>query len=91
MLQHLDTGCNHGSVKSKLQNGEILVTGNQWPIFLYTDFTPSSVNKVVKATRSGNAQIHGMTQVTKASISYVATQVCSLISIDSALATAQCN
>ena len=27
------------SVKSKLWNGEILVTGDQWPIFLYADFT----------------------------------------------------
>ena len=27
-----------GSVKSKLRNGEILVTGDQWPIFLYTNF-----------------------------------------------------
>ena len=26
------------SVRSKLQNGEVLVTGNQWPIFLYADF-----------------------------------------------------
>ena len=37
--------------------------------------SPSSVNKVVKATRSGNARIHGMTQVTSLSIAYVATQV----------------
>ena len=27
-----------GSIKSKLQNGEILAASNQWPIFLYTDF-----------------------------------------------------
>ena len=27
-----------GSIKSKLRNGEILVAGDQWPIFLYTDF-----------------------------------------------------
>ena len=27
-----------GSVKSKLRNGEILVTGDQWPIFLYANF-----------------------------------------------------
>jgi hypothetical protein len=38
--------------------------------------SPSSVNKGPKATRSGNAHIHGMTQVTPASIAYVATQVC---------------
>ena len=35
----------------------------------------SSVEKDVKATRSGNARIHGMTQVTAASLVYVATQV----------------
>jgi hypothetical protein len=37
--------------------------------------SPSSVNKEVKATRSGNARIHGMTRVTRASLAYVATQV----------------
>jgi len=38
--------------------------------------SPSSVEKEVKATRSGNARIHGMTRVTPASLAYVATQVC---------------
>ena len=37
--------------------------------------SPSSVDKEVKATRSGNARIHGMTRVTPASLAYVATQV----------------
>ena len=37
--------------------------------------SPSSVEKENKATRSGNARIHGMTRVTIASIAYVATQV----------------
>ena len=37
--------------------------------------SPSSVDKVVKATRSGNARIHGMTQVTSPFIVYIATQV----------------
>jgi hypothetical protein len=37
--------------------------------------SPSSVEKEVKATRSGNARIHGMTRVTTASLAYVATQV----------------
>jgi len=37
--------------------------------------SPSSVEKEPKATRSGNARIHGMTQVTAASIAYIATQV----------------
>ena len=37
--------------------------------------SPSSVDKVTKATRSGNTQIHGMTTVSPASIAYIATQV----------------
>ncbi|KAF8338542.1 hypothetical protein F5887DRAFT_1077745 [Amanita rubescens] len=36
--------------------------------------SPSSVEKENKATRSGNARIHGMTRVTTASLAYVATQ-----------------
>ncbi|KAF8834204.1 hypothetical protein BDN67DRAFT_915407 [Paxillus ammoniavirescens] len=35
----------------------------------------SSVDQEPKATRSGNARIHGMRSVTKASVAYVATQV----------------
>jgi len=37
--------------------------------------SPSSVNNVSKARRSGNAKIHGMKRVTPASIAYIATQV----------------
>jgi hypothetical protein len=37
--------------------------------------SPSSVDQEPKATRSGNAQIHGMTKVTPALIANVATQV----------------
>jgi hypothetical protein len=37
--------------------------------------SPSSVEKGPRATRSGNARIHGMTSVTPASIAYIATQV----------------
>jgi len=37
--------------------------------------SPSSVEKEVKATRSGNAWIYGMKWVTMASLAYVATQV----------------
>ncbi|KAG1764151.1 hypothetical protein EDD22DRAFT_979141 [Suillus occidentalis] len=37
--------------------------------------SPSSVEKEPKATRSGNARLHGMICVTIASISYIATQV----------------
>ena len=33
------------------------------------------MEKEVKATRSGNARIHGMTHVTTASLAYIATQV----------------
>lgn len=40
--------------------------------------SPSSVDKEAKATRSGNARIHGMTRVTPASLAYVATQVSSV-------------
>ncbi|KJA12894.1 hypothetical protein HYPSUDRAFT_107432, partial [Hypholoma sublateritium FD-334 SS-4] len=36
--------------------------------------SPSSVDREAKATRSGNARIHGMTNVTCASIAYAATQ-----------------
>jgi hypothetical protein len=104
-------------VRKKLANGEIVVSGDQWPLLLYEDqkydpdepweglfrckllvwvsfvlshdsfllrseqaykyiFTsPTSVEKEVKATRSGNARLHGMTRVTTASLAYVATQV----------------
>ncbi|KAG2131107.1 hypothetical protein BD769DRAFT_1627812 [Suillus cothurnatus] len=87
--------------KTKLQSGEIIVTGDQWPLFLYTDYrydpedpwnglfqsallvcaykhvftSPSSVDREPKATRSGNARIHGMTRVTLPSVAYIATQV----------------
>jgi len=36
--------------------------------------SPSSVEREAKATRSGNARIHGMSRVTSASIAYAATQ-----------------
>ncbi|KAG2758156.1 hypothetical protein P692DRAFT_201835498 [Suillus brevipes Sb2] len=36
--------------------------------------SPSSVNREPKATRSGNARLHGMNCVTMASIAYIATQ-----------------
>ncbi|OBZ68469.1 hypothetical protein A0H81_11672, partial [Grifola frondosa] len=41
--------------------------------FVFT--SPSSVDQEPKATRSGNARIHGMHAMTKASIAYIATQV----------------
>lgn len=108
------------SVRAQLASGELVVSGDQWPLLVYEKgvydpqepwdglfrnqllvwasctnsfltricclfwseqaykhiFTsPSSVEKEVKATRSGNARIHGMTRVTTASLAYVATQV----------------
>ncbi|KJA29576.1 hypothetical protein HYPSUDRAFT_119569, partial [Hypholoma sublateritium FD-334 SS-4] len=87
-------------IKDKLRSSELSVSGDQWPIFLYSSYTydemdpwegllrsailvkafkhiftsPSSVCREAKATRSGNARIHGMTSVTRASIAYAATQ-----------------
>lgn len=40
--------------------------------------SPSSAEQEAKATRSGNARIHGMTRVTYGSLAYTATQVCFL-------------
>jgi len=37
--------------------------------------SPSSIEKEVKATKSGNARIHGMKWVTMASLAYIVTQV----------------
>lgn len=107
-------------IQEKLRSGELSVSGDQWPIFLYRSYkfygndpwkgllqssilvkvsqfslekldsfysyllwktfkhiftSPSSVERKAKATRSGNARIHGMSSVTLASIVYAATQV----------------
>ncbi|KAG1789484.1 uncharacterized protein HD556DRAFT_1433656 [Suillus plorans] len=78
--------------RENLRSGEMLVCGDQWPIFLYAHHTFDAddpwcgllrshllaykhVDKEPKATRSGNARLHGMNSVTIASIAYVATQV----------------
>ena len=103
--------------RTKLMNGQIHVAGDQWPVFLYANYTydledpwngllwssllisvslhnsivilfnhhdqafkhiftsPSSVDQEPKATCSGNAHLHRMRSITKASIAYVATQV----------------
>ncbi|KAG2092933.1 uncharacterized protein F5147DRAFT_747980 [Suillus discolor] len=92
---------NDTETKQQLQSGEIAVSGDQWPHFLYANETydpddpwngllrsrllinafrhvftsPSSVEKEPKATRAGNARIHGMTAVTIPSVAYIATQV----------------
>ena len=105
-------------IKEKLRSGELVTTGDEWPLFLYQGYvydpddpwrglfrssllvkvrlclpplvpsfasilqafkyiftSPSSVEKEPKATRSGNACIHGMVCVLLPSIAYIATQV----------------
>jgi hypothetical protein len=45
--------------------------------FKHVFTSPSSVDEdEPKATRSGNAHIHGMVSVSKASLAYISTQVC---------------
>jgi hypothetical protein len=56
-----------------LSHDSYLLRGEQAYKYIFT--SPSSVEKEVKATRSGNARLHGMTRVTTASLAYVATQV----------------
>ncbi|KAG1895210.1 uncharacterized protein F5891DRAFT_984417 [Suillus fuscotomentosus] len=53
-----------------LLKSEILICG-----FKHVFTSPSSVEKEPKATRSGNAYLHGMKSVTKGSLAYIATQV----------------
>ena len=48
---------------------------DQQQAYKHVFMSPSSVDQEPKATRSGNARIHGMRSVTKASLAYVATQV----------------
>ncbi|KAH6916506.1 hypothetical protein BKA70DRAFT_1368536 [Coprinopsis sp. MPI-PUGE-AT-0042] len=89
------------ATRDGLRAGTIVVAGDDWPFFVYENYTfdstdvwkglfrstllvwafkhiftsPSSVDREPRATRSGNARIHGMTQVTVPSLAYVATQV----------------
>ncbi|KAG1865676.1 hypothetical protein C8R48DRAFT_747709 [Suillus tomentosus] len=53
-----------------LLRSDILICG-----FKHVFTSPSSVEKEPKATRSGNAYLHGMKFVTKGSLAYIATQV----------------
>ncbi|KAH9949893.1 hypothetical protein B0H21DRAFT_687616, partial [Amylocystis lapponica] len=53
-----------------LLRGKLLVTA-----FKHIFTSPTSVDDGSRATRAGNARIHGMTSVTPGSIAYVATQV----------------
>ncbi|KAG2059901.1 hypothetical protein BDR06DRAFT_873106 [Suillus hirtellus] len=57
-----------------LLKSEILVYS-----FKHVFTSPSSVDKELKATRSGNAYLHGMKSVTKGSVAYIATQACTKI------------
>ncbi|KAG0697117.1 hypothetical protein DFH29DRAFT_984409 [Suillus ampliporus] len=82
---------NDPQTKENLRSGEMLVCGDQWPIFYpwcgllrsrllvcaykHVFTSPSSVEREPKATRSGNARLHGMNSVTIASVAYIATQV----------------
>lgn len=52
-----------------------LIESNDSQAFKHVFTSPSSVDKEPKATRSGNARIHGMRSVTAGSIAYIATQV----------------
>ncbi|KAG1869689.1 hypothetical protein C8R48DRAFT_597520 [Suillus tomentosus] len=53
-----------------LLRSEILIFG-----FKHVFTSPSLVDREPKATRSGNAYLHGMKSVTKGSLAYIATQV----------------
>jgi hypothetical protein len=54
--------------------------------FKHVFTSPSSVEfDEPKATRSGNARIHGMTSVTPASVAYIATQVSPSAALDNRL------
>ena len=62
-----------GELYPFVRNLYILTLSGQAFKHIFT--SPSSVEKEVKATRSGNARLHGMTHVTTASLAYIATQV----------------
>ena len=60
----------------KLRIGSKFLAQLESQAYKHVFTSPSSVDREPKATRSGNARIHGMTQVTLPSIAYIATQVC---------------
>ncbi|KAG1880677.1 hypothetical protein C8R48DRAFT_744863 [Suillus tomentosus] len=77
---------NDLQTKADLQSGEMLVCGDQWPIFLYAHQTYDPNDLWCGLLRSRllvsaykhiftNAHLHGMNSVTIASIAYIATQV----------------
>ncbi|KAF7966160.1 hypothetical protein HWV62_39766 [Athelia sp. TMB] len=62
--------CDPGDLWTGLFRSSLLIRAYK---FIFT--SPSSAEKESKATRSGNARIHGMNEVTLPSIAYIATQV----------------
>jgi hypothetical protein len=72
----------HGLLRSTIllkvmysSNSSCTTNSGHSQTFKHIFTSPSSVEREAKATRSGNARIHGMTHVTPASIAYAATQV----------------
>ncbi|KAJ3517391.1 hypothetical protein NMY22_g13977 [Coprinellus aureogranulatus] len=70
ILLYADLKCNEEDMWDGLLKGRILVQA-----FKHIFTSPSSVDGDTRATRSGNAQIHGMKRVTAPSIAYIATLV----------------
>ncbi|KAG1843452.1 hypothetical protein DFJ58DRAFT_717779 [Suillus subalutaceus] len=69
---------SNAETKQSLESSETAVCGDQWPMFIYAGYevfkhiftSPSLVNREPKATRSGNAYLHGMKCVTRGSLAY---------------------
>lgn len=78
MLKIRGVGCSEVAYLYRyvLSISEVIkVSAKDCQAFKHIFTSPSSVEREPKATRSGNARIHGMKRVTRASLSYVATQV----------------
>ncbi|KAG1793766.1 hypothetical protein EV424DRAFT_1354099 [Suillus variegatus] len=80
-----DRGFNHEASIGPMQKSQEWLNHNPWKGLLRSEIlvfgfkhvftSPSSVEREPKATRSGNAYLHGMKSVTKGSLAYIATQV----------------
>ncbi|EAU87300.2 hypothetical protein CC1G_12213 [Coprinopsis cinerea okayama7 len=70
LLLFKDYKYNPDNIWDGLFRSQLLVNA-----FKHIFTSPSSVDREPRATRSGNARIHGMTSVTIGSLAYVATQV----------------
>ena len=62
-------------ISVSLHNSVVILFNHHDQAFKHIFMSPSSVDQALKATRSGNAHLHGMRSVTKVSIAYVTTQV----------------